>query len=454
MKFFKLTLFMSLLMTGLMFTSCGDDEEVCDGKTCPAGQTLTADCNCIDTETCPGVTCGDNEILDAETCTCVQQSNEVVVTANITSDVTWTADKIYILAGRIAVESGATLTIEPGTIVKGQAGQEANATALLVARGGTLIADGTASAPIIFTSVADEIQPGMIASPNLNPSQSGLWGGVIVLGNAPISADADAVQIEGIPPSDQNGLYGGNDPADNSGILRYVSIRHGGTDIGDGNEINGLTLGGVGTGTVISHVEVIANVDDGIEFFGGSVNASNCLVWGQGDDAFDCDQAWTGTLTNFIGIAGPDSDHSLELDGPEGSREGTFTLENGSLKGYNEDGENGGEYADLRSDVRCNISNVYFFNYSQDSDFELDNEGVSMNYTNGLITLSNMEFNVSHLSTGNLTIDAIVVDRSGLDAFTANPAGASVVTTPGTGADKAPFANWSLADNQGELADF
>ena len=290
MKLFKLTLFMSLLMTGLLFTSCGDDDEPCDGIECLAGQTLTIDCNCVDVGG--------------------PQSNEIIILNNITADETWTSNNVYVLAGRIAVESGATLTIEPGTVIKGQAGQEANATALLIARGAKIIADGTASAPIIFTSVADEIQSGMIASPNLNTSQNGLWGGLIILGYAPISADAQAVQIEGIPPSDQNGLYGGTDVDDNSGILRYVSIRHGGTDIGDGNEINGLTLGGVGAGTIIENVEVVANVDDGIEFFGGSVNASNCLVWYQGDDAFDCDQAWTGTLSNFIGIAGADSDHS------------------------------------------------------------------------------------------------------------------------------------------------
>jgi hypothetical protein len=95
------------------------------------------------------------------------------------------------------------------------------------------------------------------------------------VGNAPISADASAVQIEGIPPSDQNGLYGGDNPADDSGIIRYISIRHGGANIGEGNEINGLTLGGVGSGTIIEYVEVVANQDDGIEWFGGTVSVKN-----------------------------------------------------------------------------------------------------------------------------------------------------------------------------------
>ncbi len=212
--------------------------------------------------------------------------------------------------------SGVTLTIEPGVIIKGEAGTGPNATALLIARGATLMAEGTASEPIIFTSVADEIEPGDIASPNLDPTLNGLWGGLIVLGHAPISADAASVQIEGIPASDQNGLYGGADPADNSGVLKYISIRHGGANIGEGNEINGLTLGGVGSGTVIENIEIVSNQDNEIEWFGGTVSVSNVVVWNTGDDAIDTDQAWSGTLDNFA-IINP-GDECFELDGGEG----------------------------------------------------------------------------------------------------------------------------------------
>ncbi len=180
------------------------------------------------------------------------------IDGNITQNTTWMTGKVYVLKSRIAVVSGVTLTIEPGVIVKGEAGTGANATALLIARGGKLMAEGSASSPIIFTSVADEIMPGEVASPNLDPTLNGLWGGLLILGNAPISADAASIQIEGIPPSDQNGLYGGTDAADNSGVIKYISIRHGGANIGEGNEINGLTLGGVGSGTTIENVEVIA----------------------------------------------------------------------------------------------------------------------------------------------------------------------------------------------------
>ena len=115
-------------------------------------------------------------------------------------------------------------------------------------------------------------------------------------------------------------MYGGADPADNSGKLEYVSVRHGGANIGEGNEINGITFGGVGTGTVVNYIEVVGNQDDGVEFFGGSVNASNVIVMNVGDDAIDGDQAYSGTITNFAILCSDETDHAFEIDGAEGAR--------------------------------------------------------------------------------------------------------------------------------------
>ncbi|MGA0247844.1 MAG: hypothetical protein ACO3NV_04370 [Schleiferiaceae bacterium] len=268
-----------------------------------------------------------------------------IISENITANETWYADTVYQLGGRITVTSGATLTIEPGTVIKGEAGTGANATALLIARGAKLMAEGTASMPIIFTTVADEItheqlMTGDFKSPNLDATVNGLWGGVIVLGNAKISAsnasgDVSEVQIEGIPTSDANGLYGGSDDADNSGVIKYVSIRHGGANIGSGNEINGLTLGGVGSGTTIENVEVVSNQDDGIEWFGGTVSVTNVVVWNAGDDAIDTDQSWGGTLDNFVVIT--PSDRPFELDGPEGTYEASHTIKNGNVQASSAD---------------------------------------------------------------------------------------------------------------------
>jgi len=368
----------------------------------------------------------------------------VTVSSNITANTTWETGKVYVLAGRIAVTSGATLTIQPGVIVKGQAGTGANATALIIARGGKIMAEGTATQPIIFTSIADEIEPGQIASPNLDPDLDGLWGGLLVLGNAPISASAEAVQIEGVPPSDQNGLYGGTNATDNSGVIKYVSIRHGGANIGEGNEINGLTLGGVGSGTVIENVEIIANQDDGVEFFGGTVNVKNVLVWNSGDDAIDTDQAWAGTLDNFIVVCGLNTDHALEIDGPEGTLLDGHTVKNGSVKG-----NTATELGDFRSGARGNFENIYFFNFPDPAidgrgDFSLSGTETTDNFANSILTFANLQIT---LLTG---VDLTAVFKNGTDVHaTAVAAGANTV-----GADKTKFNGWTWAAVSGALTDF
>lgn len=303
-------------------------------------------------------------------------SDALVISSNITEDTEWCGN-VYVLGSRVSVEAGATLTICPGTIIKGEAGTGVNATALVVARGAKIMAEGTADAPIIFTSIADEISPddvaaGNFASPNLNPDFNGLWGGLIVLGNATISASNDndedvaEVQIEGIPTSDQNGLYGGNDDADNSGVLSHISIRHGGSNIGEGNEINGLTLGGVGSGTVINNIEVVANQDDGIEWFGGTVNVSNVVVWNAGDDAIDTDQAWAGTLDNFVVVT--PSGSCFELDGPEGSYVASHTIKNGTVVAITETRTIGGSLIDVDNGTPVFMQNIHFVGPLKDGD--------------------------------------------------------------------------------------
>lgn len=318
---------------------------------------------------------------------------DTVISGQITEDLTLTSDAIWTLDGRVTVVEGATLTIEPGTIIKALPGQEASASVLIIARGGKIEANGTAAAPIIFTSSTDNIELGQTAGTNLTENDRGLWGGVIVLGRAKASLSGDALenQIEGIPASDTNGLYGGTDDTDNSGTLNYVSIRHGGTLIGDGNEINGLTLGGVGNGTTISNIEVVANVDDGIEWFGGSVNGSNLLVWAQGDDGLDIDEAFSGTVLNALVIAGDISDHSLEIDGPAGSLEGSFTIDGLTLIGNTS--TSNGEYADFRDNAMGTVKNVYATGFKASADVELDNNEVSQNFLNGKITFENWVLN-------------------------------------------------------------
>jgi hypothetical protein len=434
MRMLNKFLFLSLAFLAVTFMSCEKEDECT--LTCNADEVLSAECTCVKLNT----------------------SNIVKVSANITANTSWTKDKEYHLTTRVVVTSGATLTIQAGTVIKGEAGSGANATALIIARGAKIIANGTATEPIIFTTVADEIKTGLIDSPNMDPSLNGLWGGLLILGKAPISGKggAEAVQIEGIPASDVNGLYGGTVANDNSGELTYISIRHGGANIGEGNEINGLTLGAVGNGTKVENIEIISNQDDGLEIFGGSVNVKNVIVWNAGDDQIDMDQAWTGTLDNFIAILGADSDHGLELDGPEGTVTGAFTIKNGSMKGKGAAATVNGEYADLRDKVECTIENMYFFDFSPSSDFELDNAGVSDNWSAGKIVFKNLEFNVSALTTGNTTLGAIFKDDGGRDAElnTAADSFGKIVTTRTTGADKSKFANWTISDKKGQLTGF
>jgi len=253
-------------------------------------------------------------------------SENVIVSGMLTENTHWHHDTIYEMAGKVVVDSGVVLSIDAGTTILARDGQGSLSSALIVARGGKIIAEGTAEEPIIFTSVYAE-------SVDLDESDMGLWGGIVILGNSIISADAVPANIEGIPVNESFGLYGGNNPSDNSGVLKYVSIRHAGTLLGDGNELNGLTLGGVGSGTTIDQIEVVANLDDGIEFFGGNVNASNLLVWAQGDDAFDIDQGYSGTITNYVNVEGADSDHALEIDGGEGSDNPAFRLGDSEMGG-------------------------------------------------------------------------------------------------------------------------
>ncbi len=349
--------------------------------------------------------CGNDD--DGTPQTPGQSTDESILTGQITESRTLTKDQVYSLKGRVTVTNGATLTIQAGTIIKADGGTGANASTLIIARGAKIEANGTASEPIIFTSVADDIVAGQTAGTNLDENQRGLWGGLIVLGNAPVSLDgnADAAQIEGIPASDTNGLYGGSNAADNSGTIRYVSIRHGGALIGEGNEINGLTLGGVGSGTTIEHVEVVGNVDDGVEFFGGTVNASNLLVWAQGDDAIDVDQAYSGTIDNVVVVQGNISDHALEIDGPEGDATGSFTLQNVTLFG-----SASGEVADYRSGATGVTKNVLLVDFNEKSDIELDNNGVAQNYIDDKLTFEKWEV---VLWDGITTANEIFVEKGG-----------------------------------------
>ena len=257
-----------------------------------------------------------------------------------------TCNTLYVLDRKIYVPDGGDLNIEPGTVIKCVDNSGINAHALIVTRGGQIWANGQESCPIIFTSTADPLD-GSYAVTN-----RGKWGGLILLGRAfnnvrstdlrdggpnpstSITGTDGVGLIEGLAGGDSRHFYGmpvGQEmPDDNSGILRYVSLRHGGELLGTANEINGLTMGSVGRGTIIEHVEVTSNLDDAFEWFGGTVNGKYLVAMHCDDDYIDYDQGWTGKVQFFYGLQGPDNsggalnqgDNGVECDGDDGPGNG------------------------------------------------------------------------------------------------------------------------------------
>ena len=345
------------------------------------------------------------------------EAEDFIIDEDITEDTTLNNDQIWTLSGRVFVKNGATLTIEAGTLIKAVGGTGTNASVLVVAQGASIQANGTADAPIIMTSAADNIELGQIASvePNLDENDRGLWGGLIVLGYATVHGDSPAgaatQQIEGIPADVAEGLYGGDDDADSSGSITYLSIRYGGALIGEGNEINGLTLGGVGTGTTIDNIEVLGNIDDGIEFFGGSANASNLLVWGQGDDGVDLDQSYSGTIENVMVILEGASDHAFEIDGPKAGPEVNepFTVSNITVIGSPDNSKN--DIADFRDGANGSVNNLLAYNLGAGTDVELDGPADKTRFDAGELVLSNWEI----VLDGDATIDGIFDEKAGTD---------------------------------------
>jgi hypothetical protein len=233
--------------------------------------------------------------------------------ASIVGTVVWHSDTIYNIKEGVYVDSGEVLIIQPGTIIKSDSGTQANAKYLFVSKGGKIYAEGTPTCPIIFTSIFDNVD-----NPTdlpLAPSSKGLWGGLVLAGSAVINAPGGSANAEGIPPTARTS-YGGTDDNDNSGVVRYVSLRHGGTILAPNNEINGITFYGVGRKTRADHIEVFMNADDGVEFFGGCVNVKYFASIFNDDDNFDTDVGYRGSIQYGCILQFPDwGDKFFEQDG-------------------------------------------------------------------------------------------------------------------------------------------
>lgn len=198
------------------------------------------------------------------------------VSGKITSDTKWTADNQYMLSGFVYVENGATLTIEPGTVIKGE---KATKGSLIIQPGAKIIAVGTADKPIVFTS-----------NQAAGQRKAGDWGGVIVLGKAPVNKPNAVIEGENVS------TFGGTNATDNSGQLKYVRIEFAGIAFETDKEINGITFGGVGSGTEVDYIQVSYSGDDSFEWFGGTVNAKHLIAYRGLDDDFDTDNGFSGNV--------------------------------------------------------------------------------------------------------------------------------------------------------------
>lgn len=246
---------------------------------------------------------GDTPEVKGQEFTMEQSNGMTVISGSTEEDVTLKADTKYMLKGFVYVKDGATLTIEPGTVIKGYIdanGLNSKGT-LIIERGGKIMAQGTAAKPIVFTSAKPAGQ-----------RAAGDWGGLIILGKAPVNLGAGA-KIEGGVDRE----YGGEEVNDNSGILKYVRIEYPGIAFQPDNEVNGLTLGGVGAGTTIDYVQVSFCGDDAFEWFGGTVNAKHLIAYKTVDDMFDTDNGYSGKLQFLVGISDPNASDASGSNGFE-----------------------------------------------------------------------------------------------------------------------------------------
>ena len=254
--------------------------------------------------------------------------NTNVVSQILTGTNNWYRTNIYMLNGAVFVMSNAVLNIEAGTVIKGHnlGGQGTNVAALYITRGAKIYAEGTPQNPIIFTGDVDDTT----IPDDINIYARGLWGGLVIFGNSVLNGAIDAggnsqplgqkyEVYEGLTDLVLNGenvfRFGGNDDNDGSGVLRYVSLRHGGAVLAPNKEINGLSLGAVGRGTTIEYVEAYGAADDGFEFFGGTVNTKYLVSSFNDDDSFDTDMGYRGTNQFWFAIQAPDKrNYGMELN--------------------------------------------------------------------------------------------------------------------------------------------
>lgn len=330
---------------------------------------------------------------------------------DITEVVTLDAAVAYTLDGTLAIKDGGSLTIPAGTTIKAKKGF---ASYIIVERGGKIFANGTSSAPVTITS--GEATP-----------STGDWGGLIINGKAPISGVTSGT--EGMTEVDNNLLYGGTNAADNSGSLTYLILAYTGARSSADVEHNGLTLNAVGNGTKIENIYIPFGSDDGIEFFGGSVNVKNLLVVDADDDMFDFTQGYTGTLSNVYGVwsasytsaekdpRGIEADGNLDGAGPTHVDQSSFSVSGITI--HNASAYVMEDAIKVRRGATAKISNALIVGGTTKDLIDLtDKKGdgevaTSIEYTVNGVTINGSD--VKHPVAGNASIN-LSTNKSGADS--------------------------------------
>ena len=322
----------------------------------------------------------------------------VVISGEITADTTWDCP-LYVLDGRVFVVNDSTLTIAAGTEILGEPGV-AGGSALVVTRGSQLVADGTAAAPIVFTSGSPE-----------GSRTTGDWAGVALLGAATTNdgscvndgdtgtpaCDAPGFledRVEGIEVADARGAYGGTDDASSCGSLRYVRIEFAGAELSPDNELNGLTVAGCGSGTTLSYIQVHRGKDDGIELFGGTADLDHVIISGPSDDGLDCDEGWRGraqfvVVHQFPGIG----DAAIECDGL-GSDEDAAPRTSPSISNLTLVGAGEGRVAVLREGFLGDIDNAVVVDFAEPPDLRAQQVDLSAEWPGQLAWENSYFFSV------------------------------------------------------------
>jgi hypothetical protein len=341
----------------------------------------------------------------------------VDVTGNIESDTTWTNDKLYRISGVVYVRNNATLTIQPGTIVFGQPGSQPPSV-LVVTRNGKIMAEGTRSRPIIMTSA---LAPG--------ERTRGDWGGLIMLGKAPINVaaipgrgnDNGEFFVEGLPATEDT-KYGGSDAAHNCGSLKYVRVEYAGSIFAPNNESNSFTWGACGTGTKSEYLQASYGLDDSFEWFGGSMNAKYLVGNLAADDYIDFQLGYTGKIQHGIFFYSADSkgNRGIEGDNSEYDQSATprstptmfnLTFVGGGAPGFDESNSPG---LYLRRGAAGSFNNILVTNFYSAGTF-LDNPTTQEQATNGNLKMNGILLWNNNIGKGGGDTLASQVDANMLD---------------------------------------